>query len=75
MNSIIVFYLAFLYCIIAAHFFRVWLKFFKKDDPSLSNEDHLVSREILALATIFWPIVVPLAYLELLEGKKTNKQV
>ena len=74
MNSIILFYLAFLYCIIAAHFFRVWLKFYNKDYPRLSDEDNLLSREILALATIFWPIVVPLAYLELLEAKTTKKR-
>jgi hypothetical protein len=70
MNSITLFYAAFFYCMIAAHFLRVWLRFFKKDYTHLSAEDKLISKQILALATIFWPIVVPLAYLELLEAKR-----
>ncbi|HAZ47425.1 MAG TPA: hypothetical protein DDW76_37075 [Cyanobacteria bacterium UBA11369] len=75
MNSIIVFYSAFFYCMIAAHFLRVWLKYFGKDYPRLSAEDKLISKQILALATIFWPIVVPLAYLELLETKRTQERL
>jgi hypothetical protein len=70
MNSIIFFYSALFYCMIAAHFLRVWLRFFQKDYPRLSGKDRMVSKQVLALATIFWPIVVPLAYLELLEAKR-----
>jgi len=75
MNSIILFYSAFFYCMIAAHFFRVWLKYFHKDYYMLSAEDKLISKQILALATIFWPIVVPLAYLELLKAKRTQDRL
>ncbi|HAX79727.1 MAG TPA: hypothetical protein DCY88_28805 [Cyanobacteria bacterium UBA11372] len=75
MNSIVVFYSAFFYCMIAAHFFRVWLKYFQKDYPQLSAEDKLRSKVVLALATIFWPLVVPLAYLELLQAKRTQERI
>jgi hypothetical protein len=62
---------ALVYLLIAAHFLRVWLQFFKKD-TSLSNKEKLRSWAILAIATTFWLIVVPIAYIELLEAKRTH---
>ena len=59
----------FFYFLIAAYFFRIWLKSFEQD-TNLSPSERLVSLEILAIATLFWLIVVPLAYLELLQAKR-----
>ena len=62
------------YLLMASCFFYSWLKLFKKD-TSLSSNERLLSRIVLLIATILWPVVVPIAYLELLKQKndKNNK--
>jgi hypothetical protein len=72
MIKIILINMAFIYSLIAAHFFRVWLEFIKQD-ISLSAKDKRLSLEILAIATLFWPIVVPISYLELLKTRKMQE--
>jgi hypothetical protein len=59
----------FVYLISASYFFTLWLKFFKQD-TNLSFEERCFSLLILGIATLFWPIVVPLAYIELLSKPK-----
>lgn len=54
------------YLLLAYFLFVKWLLFFIKDKQMTPDEEFL-SRIILLIATIFWPIVVPFAYLELLE--------
>lgn len=61
-------FLVIAYSIGAALFFTAWLKFFKKDN-NLSNKEQQLSWIILLVATVFWPIVVPISYLELLSAK------
>jgi cell division protein FtsL len=65
--------LIFIYGIIylsgSAHFFRVWYSYFQQDTKLIEREQ-LPFLLILLVATICWPIVVPIAYLELL---KTNR--
>ena len=62
------------YLLMASCFFYSWLKLFKKD-TTLSSNERLLSRIVLVIATILWPVVVPIAYLELLKQKndKNNK--
>ena len=62
------------YLMMASCFFYSWLKLFKKD-TNLSSDERLLSQIVLVIATILWPIVVPIAYLELLKQKndKNNK--
>jgi hypothetical protein len=62
------------YLIFGSYFFTIWLKFLKRD-TRLSLEDRWLSLVILGIATLLWPIVVPLAYLELLLKPKTCCQV
>ena len=59
------------YGFIGIRFLRIWL-FFWQQDTALSDRDKFSSLAIVVLMTIFWPIVVPLAYLELLEKKKRD---
>ncbi|EDX73301.1 hypothetical protein MC7420_1097 [Coleofasciculus chthonoplastes PCC 7420] len=40
-------------------------------DDSLSQNEKFSSWVILVIATILWPIVVPISYLELLDARKT----
>lgn len=68
-NLAIVFYL-----IMACCFFLQWLGFFI-DDKEMTSTQRYFSILILILATILWPLIVPLAYLELLKFHKKHKQV
>jgi cell division protein FtsL len=65
--------LSFIYGIIylpaAAHFFRVWYSYFRQD-TKLIQQEQLPFLLILLVATICWPIVVPIAYLELLKANR-----
>lgn len=60
------------YLLMAIRLFNVWFKIFKKD-YSMSPEDRQGYMMILVIITILWPVVVPFAYLELLNAKETVK--
>jgi cell shape-determining protein MreD len=68
-NLVIVFYL-----VMACCFFVQWLGFFI-DDKEMNSSQRFFSMVILVIATILWPLIVPLAYLELLKFHKKHKQV
>ena len=51
-----------------------WLGFFI-DDKEMTPTQRYLSMFDLILATILWPLIVPLAYLELLKFHKKHKQV
>lgn len=53
----------------AAHFFRVWYSYFQQD-TKLIDQEQIPFLLILLAATICWPIVVPIAYLELLKANR-----
>lgn len=61
------------YILLAGLFFTRWLDFFLEDEMTLQMR--WFSSLILLIATIFWPITVPFAYLELLKFHKKNKQI
>lgn len=61
--------LALFYVGMALRFFSVWLAVFRQDTSVSPQEPG--SLMIIVLITIFWPVVVPFAYLELLTAKKT----
>jgi hypothetical protein len=66
--------LVFAYLFMAPVFLTTWLKVFKVD-PSFSSEDRLLCIVIYTMATILWPVVVPISYLELLEEKINDLDV
>ncbi|MBD2502579.1 hypothetical protein H6G83_18505 [Anabaena azotica FACHB-119] len=53
------------YLVIAYLLFKKWLFLFLQDED-MSSSQRSYSGVILLIATIFWPVVVPFAYLELL---------
>lgn len=59
------------YLLMTIRFFRIWRGFFERD-TGLSPNWTYVSIAVLILASAFWPIVVPFAYLELLEKVQQN---
>jgi lysylphosphatidylglycerol synthetase-like protein (DUF2156 family) len=63
------------YLAIAYSLFSEWLFFFLSD-KDISREQRFLSGIVLVLITIFWPMVVPFAYLELLKfHRKHNKEI
>lgn len=55
-----------IFYIVTGYFlFKKWLSFFMQDEE-MSSQERLFSGVVLIIATIFWPIVTPFAYLELL---------
>lgn len=62
-------YLVVAYLLMAAQFSTRWLRAIKKD-TNLSNQDKSLSLLILVVASLFWPIVAPISYCELLINKK-----
>ncbi len=61
------------YLVMGYYLFNEWLFFFSQDQE-MSPEQRSFSRIILVVMTIFWPIVVPFAYLELLRFHKKHKK-
>lgn len=62
--------LASLYFLIAVTFFQNWYEAYKRDLKNMDEEDIFVSRVILGIATLLWPVVVPVSYLKLLNSSK-----
>lgn len=61
------------YLLITSYFFINWLEFFNQT-PSSSVEDRFLSVVVLVIATILWPFVIPISYLEFFKaGKSQNK--
>ena len=67
-------HLCFFYLLIGQRFFQLWLKFFHQD-VNLAPTERRLSLLVLSVGTIFWPIVVPVSYLKLLEEKLENHKI
>ncbi|AFY31569.1 hypothetical protein Cal7507_1093 [Calothrix sp. PCC 7507] len=65
----IIFYLVMAYC-----FLTEWLDFFIAD-KDITSEQRSISYVILIIATTFWPVVVPIAYLELLKFNRKHREI
>ena len=64
--------LVFFYLAMAQRFFKIWLRFFHRD-TTMSPEEQRLSWLVLLVSTILWLLIVPNAYLSLLE-KQLNRQ-
>lgn len=74
MNQLIfalVFALVAAYLVMAFLFWTTWLEYLEQE-PSISSEDRRLYMLLFVTTTILWPVVVPIAYLELF--KKTLKK-
>lgn len=61
--SVLTIYLAMAQCLLTR-----WLAFFKAD-KSMSVDERCLSLMTIIIATIAWPIVVPLSYLKLVDNQ------
>ncbi|MBR8833207.1 MAG: hypothetical protein DSM106950_03970 [Stigonema ocellatum SAG 48.90 = DSM 106950] len=62
------------YLMMSYYFFNEWLEFFLQDEEMNSMNNRFFYGLILVIAAILWPIVVPLAYLELLKFHKRHRK-
>jgi hypothetical protein len=58
----------------ASCLFNQWVVFFIADED-MDSDQRFYSTIVLVVATILWPIIVPLAYLELLKFHKKHKNL
>lgn len=61
--------LSLIYLLIARRLFSAWLAIFRQY-PSVSLRARAGYTVFLILSAIFWPLVIPFAYLELLRNQK-----
>lgn len=64
----------FFYLLMAYSFLNEWLDFFLAD-KDITSEQRSISYVILVLATTFWPVIVPIAYLEMLKFQKKHREI
>lgn len=61
------------YLLMMVCFFRKWLFFLQSDEQS-NLEQPIFNGVFLILASIFWPLIVPFAYLELLNFHQKHRE-
>lgn len=61
------------YLVSAPCFFTSWLQFFKREAGNLSEEEKQLSLATLVMASVLWPLVVPVAYVEQLSKAKQKQ--
>jgi len=54
------------YLLMSCYFFVNWLDF-RRNNPTSSPEDRLLSWIISAIATIFWPLIIPISCIQMLK--------
>lgn len=57
------------YLLMTCYFFINWLRF-TLSHPNSSPEDNFLSFVMFAISTIFWPLIFPISFLEVLRSKK-----
>jgi hypothetical protein len=61
------------YLIVMPILFFNWYDLYQQDSE-MTNAERQVSRIVLAIATLLWPIVLPLSYLELIRKVQRYEQ-
>ncbi len=57
------------YLLMTCYFFINWFKFTLRS-PSSSPEDNFLSFVMFIISTIFWPIIIPMSFMEILKTRK-----
>jgi hypothetical protein len=61
------------YVVMTICFFKEWLFFLQEDEES-NLKQPVLQMVILVMASILWPVIVPFAYLELLNFHKKHRE-
>lgn len=56
-----------LYTLISLYLLTTWLRFFK-EGMMISDQQKVLSFITIGMATVFWPLVLPIAYVKLLNA-------
>ncbi|MDJ0619124.1 MAG: hypothetical protein QNJ63_20685 [Calothrix sp. MO_192.B10] len=62
------------YSLMTVCFFKEWLFFLREDEES-AGEQPVLQMLILTMASLLWPVIVPFAYLELLNFHKKHREL
>lgn len=62
------------YLVMTICFFKEWLSFLREDEES-KLEQPIFHTVILIMASLLWPLIVPFAYLELLNFHKKHREL
>jgi len=62
------------YLLMSCYFFINWLRF-TLSHPSSSPEDKFLSFVMFIISTIFWPIIIPMSFMEILKTEKLEFSV
>lgn len=65
--------LVLLYLVVGTQLFNYWLAAFQRD-KGLDEEDIFISKVVLGVATLFWPLVLPFSYLELSKSRNRKRK-
>jgi cytochrome bd-type quinol oxidase subunit 2 len=56
-----------LYVLVSLYLLTAWLRFFKQG-TGMSTQQKVLSLLTIGIATVFWPLVLPIAYVRLLNA-------
>ena len=70
--QILVIVIAVIYVVVMPILFINWLGFFRYDIDFLTGDEKQLSLAVIAIATLLWPLVLPFAYIELLDKFKRS---
>lgn len=62
-----------IYTLIGVSLFNCWYNAFRRD-RSMNDEDLRISKLVLVIATLVWPLVVPFSYLELMQTQSKKQK-
>ncbi|MDJ0799472.1 MAG: hypothetical protein QNJ51_22095 [Calothrix sp. MO_167.B12] len=62
------------YSLMTVCFFKEWLFFLREDEESTGKQP-VLQMLILVMASLLWPVIVPFAYLELLNFHKKHREL
>ena len=62
------------YSLMTCYFFVNWLRF-TLSHPNSNPEDKFLSFVMFIISTVFWPIIVPISFLEILRTQKLEFSV
>jgi hypothetical protein len=71
MFSLFVLVLLTFYLVVAFRLCLTWLEFIRQDTPAPT--EMFLSWVVLGVATVLWPLVIPFAYLQVLQSKLEKK--
>jgi uncharacterized membrane protein len=74
MMQVLIFGVVALYIVVMPILFLNWYGLYQQDQE-MTESERQISRIVMMIATVLWPIVLPMSYLELLSKVKRYERV